>query len=98
MIITGNFCAEDDGGASAGNGGGGGNVGSILSRFESAWNGENGKSSNRSIVEFALDDDESGDGKLAKKFFNSVSNSIKKRRRRNIQRLYYFNYQDFLSY
>jgi len=69
LIITGNFC---------GGGGGGGNVGSSFSIFDSFWNGENGKSSNRSIVELLFDDDdESGDGKLAKKFFNSVSNSIK---------------------
>jgi len=72
FIITGNFCG--------GNGGGGGNVGSIFSILDSFSYGENGKSSSRSIAELLFDDDdESGDGKLAKKFFNSFSNSIKQR-------------------
>jgi hypothetical protein len=71
LIITGNFCK----------GGGGGKVGVDLSRFDSFWNGENGKSSNISIVELWLDDDEeSGDGKLSKNFFNSCSNSTKKKK------------------
>ncbi len=70
LIITGNFC---------GGGGGAGKVGSIFSTVDSSsWKGENGKSSKRSMVEAWLDDDdESGDGKFARKFFNSFSNSIK---------------------
>jgi len=74
LIITGNFCVDetdDDGGS----------VGSIFSFVVSDCMGENGKSSKRSIVDGSWhDDDESGDGKLAKKFFNSVSNSKHKNR------------------
>lgn len=79
-MITGSFCVDgtDNDGI----------VGSIFSSTESDCTGENGKSSKRSIVDGSLDDDdESGDGKLAKKFFNSFSNSTEKKKTKQIIRI-----------